>query len=225
MFLFHLVHKSLSRHPASRFFQLAGILAIFLSALSWPIAPLLAADQTKFMVFGDSLAAGYGLQKSNSFTEKLAVALKDKGLNVEVISSSVSGDTTAGGKARLDWALADKPRAILVELGANDGLRGIDPSETKRNLADILQRLKKQGTAVLLAGMMAPPNLGQEYGQEFNQIYPDLARQFKVALYPFFLEGVVAVPALNQADGIHPNPKGVDEIIKRILPMVVKLVR
>ena len=225
MFLFHLVHKSLSRHPASRFCLFGSILSIFLSVLIWGGAALNAAEPLKLMVFGDSLAAGYGLQKSNSFTEKLSQALKNQGLNVQVISSSVSGDTTAGGKARLAWALADKPAALLLELGANDGLRGIDPAATRQNLADILRRLKAKGTAVLLAGMMAPPNLGKEYGQEFDRIYPDLARKFKVALYTFFLEGVVADPALNQADGIHPNPQGVDEIVKRILPMVMKLVR
>ncbi len=225
MFLFHLVHKRLSRHRASRFSHFAVILAIFLSVPFFGIAPSGAAETTKLMVFGDSLTAGYGLQKSNSFTEKLSEALKQKGLNVRVIAASVSGDTTAGGKARLAWALADKPDAVLLELGANDGLRGIEPAASRLNLADILQRLKKQGIRVLITGMLAPPNLGSDYGQEFNRIFPDLAKQYNVPLYPFFLEGVVANPALNQKDGIHPNPQGVDEIVKRILPMVVKLVR
>ncbi len=177
------------------------------------------------MIFGDSLSAGHGLPKPDSFTEKLTQALKQSGLNVQVVASSVSGDTTSGGKARLDWALADKPDALLLELGGNDGLRGIDPALSRANLDDILQRLKNSGTRVLMAGMMAPPNLGKEYADEFNRIYPELAARYKIALYPFFLEGVVARPEMIQADGIHPNPRGVDEIVKRILPMVVKLVR
>lgn len=224
MVLFHLVHKRLSRHRASRLYRFVGILAIFLSALIGATPSLSAAEPVKLMVFGDSLSAGYGLQKPDSFTEKLAAALKQHGLNVEVIASSVSGDTTSGGKARLAWALAEKPDALLLELGANDGLRGIEPAVSRRNLVSLLTQLKKNGTRVLIAGMMAPPNLGQEYGAEFNKIFPDLAEQFDVPLYPFFLEGVIAKPELNQMDGIHPNPRGVDEIVKRILPMVVKLV-
>ena len=222
---FHLVHKRLSRHRARRFCHLGVILAIFLSAMSGAVLPSYAAEPVKLMVFGDSLAAGYGLQQPDSFTEKLSQALKQKGLSVRIISSSVSGDTTAGGKARLAWALADKPDAVLLELGANDGWRGIEPASSRQNLAEILRRLKAKGTRVLIAGMMAPPNLGKEYGREFNQIYPELARQFDVPLYPFFLAGVVANPRLNQQDGIHPNAQGVDEIVKRILPMVMKLVR
>jgi acyl-CoA thioesterase I len=226
MFLFHIVHKRLSRHPASRFFAGSRMLAIFLPVLVMMTAPLGAAEPAvKLMVFGDSLSAGYGLQKPNSFTEKLSKALQGQGLNVNVIAASVSGDTTAGGKARLDWAMVDKPDAVLLELGANDGLRGIEPAASRANLSDILQRLKSKGTRVLIAGMLAPPNLGKEYGAEFNQIYTGLARHYKFPLYPFFLEGVAAMPHLNQKDGIHPNPQGVDEIVKRILPMVVKLVR
>jgi acyl-CoA thioesterase-1 len=225
MFPFHLVHKWLSHQGTSRFSKNGVILAILLLLLGGPNASALAAETFKLMVFGDSLSAGYGLPKPDSFTEKLAKALKQKGLNVEIVASSVSGDTTAGGRARLAWALADKPDAILLELGANDGLRGIEPATSRANLENILKRLKQSGTRVLMTGMKAPPNLGQEYGREFDRIYPDLAAQFKVPLYPFFLEGVVARPDFNQDDGIHPNPLGVDEIVKRILPMVVKLVR
>jgi len=225
MFLFHLVHKSLFHNSTSRFWLLGVILAIFLSALLWGNLPSQAAEPVKLMIFGDSLSAGYGLPKPDSFTEKLTEALKQRGVNVQIVASSVSGDTTSGGKVRLAWALADKPDAILLELGANDGLRGIEPALSRANLEDILQRLQQSGTRVLMAGMKAPPNLGKEYAEEFNRIYPELAARFKIPLYPFFLEGVVARAELNQADGIHPNPRGVDEIVKRILPMVVKLVR
>tara|TARA_B100000315_G_scaffold245448_1_gene271344 strand:+ start:248 stop:925 length:678 start_codon:yes stop_codon:yes gene_type:complete len=225
MFQLHLVHKALSHNSTSRFWLLGAILAIFLSTIIWGASPTFAVEPVKLMIFGDSLSAGHGLPKPDSFTEKLTQALKQSGLNVQVVASSVSGDTTSGGKARLDWALADKPDALLLELGGNDGLRGIDPALSRANLDDILQRLKNSGTRVLMAGMMAPPNLGKEYADEFNRIYPELAARYKIALYPFFLEGVVARPEMIQADGIHPNPRGVDEIVKRILPMVVKLVR
>ena len=225
MFLFHVVYQRQSRYSARHFCFWAPVLLMYLALNFLPISYLSAAEPVKLMVFGDSLSAGYGLKKTNAFTEKLSRALKSAGFNIEVIASSVSGDTTAGGKARLAWALADKPDALLLELGANDGLRGIEPATSRRNLEDILRRLKSSGTRVLVAGMLAPPNLGQEYGLEFNQIFTDLAQQFKVPLYPFFLDGVVGNPRLNQGDGIHPNPKGVDEIVKRILPMVIKLVR
>ncbi len=205
--------------------MLGVILAIFLSSVIWASPSSQAAEPVKLMIFGDSLSAGYGLPKPESFTEKLTQALKRQGVNVQVMASSVSGDTTSGGKARLAWALADKPDAILLELGANDGLRGIEPALSRANLEDILQRLQQSGTRVLMAGMKAPPNLGKEYAREFDRIYPELAARYNIPLYPFFLEGVVARPAMNQADGIHPNPRGVDEIVKRILPMVVKLVR
>jgi len=177
------------------------------------------------MIFGDSLTAGYGLKRSDSFSEKLSNALKSKGRNVRIILSSVSGDTTAGGKARLDWALIEKPDAFLLELGANDGLRGIDPSVSRENLESIIKKLKKNRVKTLIAGMFAPPNLGKEYSREFNNIFSSLAKKYSLLFYPFFLEGVAANPQLNQADGIHPNPKGVDEIIKRMLPIVMKLVR
>ena len=131
---------------------------------------------------------------------------------------------TAGGKTRLAWALSDKPQVVILELGANDGLRGLDPRETKANLDTILKKLKERGVIVLLAGMLAPPNLGKEYVKEFNQIYPDLAKKHGVSLYDFFLEGVANDPSLNQADGIHPNPSGVNEIVDRILPTVMSLI-
>jgi acyl-CoA thioesterase-1 len=177
------------------------------------------------MIFGDSLTAGYGLKKEDSFSEKLSIALENNGANVHIILSSVSGDTTAGGRARLDWSLAAKPDAFILELGANDGLRGIEPSVSKNNLEIILRKLKENGVKTLMAGMLAPPNLGKEYSKEFNDMYSSLAEKYGILFYPFFLEGVATEPQLNQEDGIHPNSDGVDEIIKRMLPIVLKLVK
>lgn len=178
----------------------------------------------RLLALGDSLTAGYGLPIDESFTVQLEAALRDRGYPVEVTNAGVSGDTTAGGLARLDWALADEPDMVLVELGANDGLRGLDPNDTRRNLAAILERLTALGTPTLLTGMFAPPNLGREYESVFNALYPELAETYDVPLYPFFLDGVAAAPALNQADGIHPNAEGVAIIVDRLLPMVIALI-
>ena len=183
-----------------------------------------SANRIKIVVLGDSLTAGYGLNKKEAFPVKLEIALRNKGYFVRVINAGVSGDTTAGGKTRLAWALSDNPQIVVLELGANDGLRGLDPRETRTNLDKILTKLKERGIVVLLAGMLAPPNLGKEYVKEFNQIYPDLAKKHGVSLYGFFLEGVANDPSLNQADGIHPNPSGVNEIVERILPAVSVLI-
>jgi acyl-CoA thioesterase-1 len=141
-----------------------------------------------------------------------------------VIAAGVSGDTSAGGRARLDWSLADNPNAAIVELGANDGLRGIEPAATYDNLAAILKSLKDKGVPTLLAGMLAPPNLGAAYGKEFNATFTRLSKDYGVPLYPFFLDGVAADAALNQADGMHPNPQGVAIIVERILPSAEKLI-
>ena len=181
-----------------------------------------SADRIKVVVLGDSLTAGYGLKKQDAFPFKLAAALKSSGRSVQIINAGVSGDTSAGG--RLSWALTDNPQLVIIELGANDGLRGLDPSETKANLNAVLNDLKKRRIKVLLTGMLAPPNLGKEYSREFGQIFPELAKTHAVAFYKFFLEGVANYPHLNQADGIHPNPKGVDEIVRRILPIVKSLI-
>jgi len=190
----------------------------------WLGAGVAGAEPVKILALGDSLTAGYGLVKADAFTSKLQRALKADGLDVTVINSGVSGDTSAGGRARLGWALADKPAAIIIELGANDGLRGLEPAETERNLDAIVGEVKAQGLAVLLSGMMAPPNLGKEYGAKFNAIYPKLANKHGVLFDPFFLEGVAADPALNQADRIHPNVKGVQVIVNRLVPLVRELV-
>ena len=175
------------------------------------------------MVLEDSLTAGYGLAQDQAFPVRLAAALRARGIEARVINAGVSGDTTAGGRARLDWALADRPTHAIVELGANDALRGVAPAVTRANLDAIVARLRAEGIAVLIAGMYAPPNWGADYAAEFRKIFPDLAAKHDVALYPFFLDGVAADPALNQADGIHPNEKGVAAIVDRILPDVIRL--
>lgn len=153
------------------------------------MTPVAAAEPVKILALGDSLTAGYGLPEADAFTTRLQQALKDKGYDVQVINAGVSGDTTAGGRARLDWALGDQPDVAVVELGANDGLRGLDPASTRENLDAILTVMKERGVPTLLAGMYAPRNLGREYGDRFNAIYPELAAKHDVPLYPFFLEG------------------------------------
>jgi acyl-CoA thioesterase-1 len=146
--------------------------------------------------------------------------LESKGIAVDIINAGVSGDTSSGGRDRLDWSVPDDTQAVILELGANDALRGTDPAVTRSALSDILTRLKARGIAVLLCGMVAPPNYGSDYSARFNAIYPDLARSFGVPLYPFFLEGVAADAKLNQADGLHPTAEGVDVIVGNILPTV-----
>jgi len=180
------------------------------------------AAPIKILALGDSLTAGYGLADADGFCPQLEKALRAAGHDVRVIDGSVSGDTTADGLARLDWTLADNPDVVIVELGANDALRGLDPAQAKANLDAILTKLQNQGRVVLLVGMEAPRNLGQDYDQAFDGMYPDLATRHHVALYPFFLDGVATDLTLNQADGIHPNPAGVAVIVKRMLPAVEK---
>ena len=181
------------------------------------------AGEIRLLALGDSLSAGYGLALGEGFSDQLGAALSGAGLDVVVLNGGVSGDTTAGGLARLDWMLSDAPDAVIVELGANDGLRGLDPAQTLANLDAILDELNQRGIPVLLAGMLAPPNMGSEYGEDFNGLYALLADRYDVVFYPFFLEGVAAKPELNQADAIHPNAEGVAEIIRRILPSVYEL--
>lgn len=179
-----------------------------------------AAKPIKMVVLGDSLSAGFGLAAVEAFPARLQKALKDKGIDVDMTNAGVSGDTSSGGRDRLDWSVPEGTEAVIIELGANDALRGTDPSVTRAALSGILSRLKARGIAVLLCGMVAPPNYGSEYASRFNSIYPDLAKSFGVALYPFFLDGVAADARLNQADGIHPTPAGVDTIVNRMMPTV-----
>jgi len=178
----------------------------------------------KIVAFGDSLTAGLGLPASEAFPVKLANALKAKGIRAEVINAGVSGDTASGGLARLDWSLPKDADAVILELGANDALRGIDPAVTRQALQTILQHLKSHGVAVLLCGMYAPPNMGQEFVRAYQLMYPDLAQTYDTLLYPFFLDGVAGHAELNQPDGIHPTAKGVDQIVSGILPKVEELV-
>lgn len=187
-------------------------------------APLASASPVRILAFGDSLVAGYGLAEEEAFPARLQAALAAAGVEAEVINGGVSGDTTAGGLARLDWSLADRPDVVLLELGGNDGLRGIDPGDTEANLDAMLRKLAAREIPVLFVGMLAPPNLGPEFGEEFNALFPRLAARHKVAFYPFFLDGVARDPALNQADGLHPNAAGVEVIVERILPAVLKVI-
>jgi acyl-CoA thioesterase-1 len=200
----------------------------------WPIAAVLAvlflagraasAAPIRILALGTSLTQGYGLPPGTEFTSVLQDALRKKGIDAEVINAGVSGDTSAGGLARLGWSLADHPDAAIVELGANDALRGLPPSDTERNLKAIVAQLKADHVRVLLAGMQAPRNLGRLYVKKFDAIYPRLARQQHVLLYPFFLQGVALNPRLNQADGIHPNVEGEKIIVSNILPYVERLI-
>lgn len=178
----------------------------------------------RIAVLGDSLTAGYGLAPNEAFPARLEQALAVAGCKVRVINAGVSGDTSAGGLARLDWTLADEPQIVLVELGGNDTLRGLPPEHTEANLDAILTRLKARGVQPILAGMRAPRNLGREYYIPFDELYIRLAGKHQIPLYPFFLEGVAGVPELNLPDGIHPNARGVEEIVRRILPLIKDVV-
>jgi acyl-CoA thioesterase-1 len=178
------------------------------------------AKSIKIVVLGDSLSAGLGLPASAAFPERLQKSLESKGIAADIINAGVSGDTSSGGRDRLDWSVPEGTQAVILELGANDALRGTDPAVTRSALSDILTRLKARGISVLLCGMVAPPNYGSDYSARFNAIYPDLAKSFGVPLYPFFLEGVAADSKLNQADGMHPTAEGVDVIVRNILPTV-----
>ncbi len=184
------------------------------------LAPARAAP-AEIVAFGDSLSAGYGVGPGESFPEQLQAALGKAGVEAVVANAGVSGDTTTGGLARLDWSVPQSADLVIVELGANDALRGISPDVTKRNLDEILKRLSaRPGTRVLLAGMIAPPNMGEDYAKRFNPIYAELAQKYAVAYYPFFLDGVASVAALNQADYMHPNKDGVAIVVERMLPLV-----
>lgn len=194
----------------------ALLLVAFVLAL-----PARAAPRT-IVCFGDSLSAGYQLAPGDFFPEKLEAALKAKGRDVSVVNAGVSGDTTSDGLARLDWSVPDGADLVILELGANDMLRGLDVETTRKNLDAMLARLRDRHIDVVLAGMLAAPNLGKDYAAHFDAIYPDLAKRYGIPLYPFFLDGVAATPALQLADGMHPNAKGVDAIVAGILPVVIR---
>jgi len=181
------------------------------------------AEPFRIVGFGDSLMAGFGLQPGEAFPDRLAVALKAKGHDVEIQNAGVSGDTTSGGLSRLDWSVPEGTRLVILELGANDMLRGVDPAVTEANLDKMLSQLKQRGIRVLLAGMRAAPNLGPDFQKRFDSIYPRLAQKYGVELYPFFLDGVAADRSLLLDDGMHPNRTGIDRMVERALPVVEKM--
>jgi acyl-CoA thioesterase-1 len=185
--------------------------------------PAANAAPVRLLVLGDSLSAGFGLPHEQGFEAQLQAALAERGHDVRIIDAAVSGDTTAGGRARLDWALADGADAAIVELGANDGLRGVDPKAMEANLTAILDTLAARHIPVLLSGMYAPPNLGPEYGRAFRAVFDKLGRRPGILYDPFFLQDIATDRALNQGDGLHPNAEGVKRIVARLTPLVEKL--
>jgi len=198
-------------------------LAIAMIAIAFAALPA-RAEPLRIVALGDSLTAGYGLEPAGSFTVQLEAALKARGHDVVIANAGVSGDTSSDGAARVDWSVGEDADAVIVELGANDALRGVDPAITREALDALLGRLGERRLPVLLAGMLAPPNLGADYGAKFNPIYPELAAKHGVLFYPFFLDGVAAEAGLNQSDGIHPNAEGVAIIVERIVPSVEALI-
>jgi acyl-CoA thioesterase-1 len=198
-----------------------GLVAALVVAV--PLAA--AAAPIRILALGDSITAGYGLPQDQALPVRLEARIKADGFAVEIVNAGVSGDTTAGGAARLDWVLADHPQFALVELGANDALRGLNPIEVYANLDRILARLKEAHVKTLLLGMRAPGNWGKAYQRAFDAIYPRLAQKYDVPLYPFVLDGVALDPALNQGDGLHPNEKGVAFIVQKLAPMVEEMLK
>lgn len=205
-----------------------------LTLLSWLMVPSASSAQQAakgaadgkplhVVAFGDSLIAGYGVGPGAAFPEQLQAALRDRGYAVEVTNAGASGDTSSGGLSRLDWSVPASADLVIVELGANDALRGIPPEITEKNLGQILQTLTDRGQAVILAGMIAPPNMGPDYAAAFNPIFARLAEKYDVAFYPFFLDGVAAQPDLNQDDAMHPNEEGVAAIVEKMLPLVSEI--
>jgi acyl-CoA thioesterase-1 len=220
------IFQKTMRHPASRGYGhrrafLQSSAALLLGALSGPaLSAAKEAPLLKIIAFGDSLVAGLGLAAEAAFPNVLQEKLRAEGHNVTVINAGVSGDTSTGGLARYDWVIGDGADGVILELGANDMLRGVDPEVTKATLAAILAKLKAGNIKVLIAGMKANPSLGQEFKTRFDAIYPDIAKKYEALLYPFFLDGVAGVPALELPDHLHPNPAGVERMVEGILPTV-----
>jgi acyl-CoA thioesterase-1 len=209
--------------PMRRIYRAALRLTGTVLSIAMLAGPTAASAAPKtILAFGDSIFAGYGVAQQDSFPAQLEAALKADGRDVRVINAAVSGDTTADGVARLDWSLAEKPDLVLLELGANDALRGLDPDNARANLDHILAKLKAANLPVLICGMIAPRNLGPAYSAKFDPMYGDLAKKYQAPIYPFILDGVALDASLSQADGMHPNPKGVAVIVKRMLPFVEK---
>lgn len=201
------------------FFRNRFLVALLVALFSIGNMVTVASAKTlKIVVLGDSLVAGYGLAPGEDFPTQLGKLLAKNGSDVEIINAGVSGDTSSGGLARLDWSVPQDADGVILELGANDALRGIPPELTRKQLETIIISLKARGVSILLAGMMAPPNLGQNYAEAFNAIFPQLAAKHDLVFYPFFLQEVAAVPELNLPDGIHPTSKGIEIIANRFLP-------
>jgi acyl-CoA thioesterase-1 len=213
------IRYGLERMAFKRFYRLlpAAVFTLLLGVIA------AAAEPYRIVGFGDSLMAGYQLDAGQSFPEKLEAALKARGHDVTVANAGVSGDTTSAGLSRLDWSVPDDTDLVILELGANDMLRGIAPELTEKNLTAMIERLKERGIPVILAGMMAAPNLGADYGDRFNRIYPALAEKYELPFYPFFLDGVAAEKSLLLEDGMHPNPQGVDRMVEGFLPVIEKV--
>ncbi|WP_429814676.1 arylesterase [Ensifer sp. B1-9] len=200
---------------------LKGFQRVFLALMmTIALSSTARAETISLVGFGDSLMAGYQLPPQDAFPTRLEKALKEKGLDVTIANAGVSGDTSSGGLARIDWSVPDGTKGVILELGANDALRGIPPEATRKNIEAMITRLKDRGIAVLLAGMMAPPNMGADYAARFNPIYPELAEKYGLELYPFFLDGVVTEAKLKLEDGIHPNGDGVGVMVEKALPVV-----
>jgi len=213
------------KHSASLLTRARAAAPSIVIALGLGVCPTPAsAAEITLVAFGDSLTAGYGVDAGASFPVRLEAALRARGHEVKVINAGVSGDTSAAGLARLDWAIGPEADAVIVELGANDALRGLAPSETRANLDAIVGGIAANGLPVLVAGMLAPRNLGAEYAAEFDPLFAEVAARHGAAFYPFFLDGVATVSALNQRDGMHPNADGVDVIVERMLPSVEGLI-
>jgi acyl-CoA thioesterase-1 len=205
---------------------LKDFLPFFLSlAMTIALSATARAESVSLVGFGDSLMAGYQLPPEDAFPARLEKALREKGLDVTIANAGVSGDTTSGGLARIDWSVPDGTRGVILELGANDALRGIPPEETRKNLEAMIARLKGRGISVLLAGMLAPPNMGADYAARFNAIFPELAKEHNLVFYPFFLDGVVTEAGLKLDDGMHPNGDGIGIMVERFLPTAELFVR
>jgi acyl-CoA thioesterase I len=200
-----------------------GVRRVLLAALLLLLTPPAVAAPVKILMLGTSLTQGYGLPPGTEIPAVLSARLKATGTHARVINAGVSGDTSADALSQIDWSLADKPDAAIVEVGSNDALRGIPPAQTENNISALLDKLKIRHVPVLMLGMMAPRNMGPEYARAFDAMYPKVAKQYGALLYPFVLEGVALNPKLNQPDGMHPNPAGVKVIVERILPDVRKL--
>jgi acyl-CoA thioesterase-1 len=208
--------------PLLQFFVLSGLVALPSLALANQNA---VSDRPLAVVgFGDSLMSGFQLPIQDSFPAQLEKALKDKGVNVTITNAGVAGETTTDGVSRLDWSVPEGTDLVILEFGANDALRGIDPAISEKNLSDILDKLKQRNVQVILAGMLAPPNMGKDYADKFNAIFPRLAGKYDVPLYPFFLDGVATVKSLQLADGEHPNTEGVAKMVEGFLPLMEKTI-